>query len=76
MFVLLPYYDEDVPLSTQGQSLLMVNSQVPTSGLFPPSDFIYLTPLGFVCVCVCVCVSLASNLSYLLFSHSVESDSL
>ena len=46
-FVLLPYHDEDVPLSTQGQSLLMVNSQFPTSGFFRPSDFIYLTLLGF-----------------------------
>lgn len=46
IFVLLPYHDgEDVPPSTQGQPLL-VGSQFPTSGLFTPSDFIYLTALG------------------------------
>lgn len=42
----LPYHDgEDVPPSTQGQPLL-AGSQFPTSGLFTPSDFIYLTALG------------------------------
>ena len=50
-FVLLPYHDEDVPLSTQGQSLLMVNSQFPTSGFFDPLILsTYTSWIFFFCI--------------------------
>ena len=61
-FVLLPYHDgEDVPPSTQGQSLL-VGSQFPTSGHFTPSDFVYSTALGFFFPYLqlhCLCLNLS-----------------